>query len=184
MSLVSIQHLVYSSYRAYKVNKLNTGPIDPDASTDEDAIGDHLTKYFGIAGFLLKDNDIKAGIGPTPIATPANASDGILDAECLNPTRIIAVRLIGAIPLYSYIFWVYDVCYCIIRLLGSYLITIVLIIIFHMIFFISNISVVIFMDILLFITLTFCWCHLAHCILIILFTRYLSYIFLVFSQWL
>jgi hypothetical protein len=77
------------NYRAYNSKKAKTNPINPLTSTKLKPIKDQRINVLLITGFLEIDNNRKAKIIPTPIPTPANEINGILDAKYLNPSKII-----------------------------------------------------------------------------------------------
>ena len=74
---------------AYDKRRLYTKPINPDTSTDENPVNDHLIRLLLIDGFLGVEKTKKANIKPTPIATPVKHIIGILEAKYLNPINII-----------------------------------------------------------------------------------------------
>jgi hypothetical protein len=76
-------------YKAYKSKKAKTKPINPETSTKLKPMKDQRINVFAMTGFLEIDNNKKAKIIPTPIPTPANEINGILDAKYLNPNNII-----------------------------------------------------------------------------------------------
>jgi len=69
--------------------KLYTKPINPDTSTNENPINDHLIRLLVIDGLREIEKTKKANIKPTPIATPVKHIIGILEAKYLNPINII-----------------------------------------------------------------------------------------------
>ena len=74
---------------AYNKRKLYTKPINPETSTKENPINDHLIRLLLIEGLREMANTKKANIIPTPIATPVKHIIGILEAKYLNPSKII-----------------------------------------------------------------------------------------------
>jgi hypothetical protein len=81
--------LVICYYNAYNSKNAKTKPIKPETSTKLKPIKDQRINVFDMTGFLEIDNNKKAKIIPTPIPTPANEINGILDAKYLNPSKII-----------------------------------------------------------------------------------------------
>jgi len=77
------------NYKAYNKRNANTKPMKPLTSTNEKPMNDQRINVFEMTGFLEIDNNKKAKIIPTPIPTPANEINGILDAKYLNPSNII-----------------------------------------------------------------------------------------------
>lgn len=76
-------------YKAYNKRNAKTRPINPETSTNEKPMNDQRINVLLITGFLEILNNKKAKIIPTPIPTPANEINGILDAKYLNPNNII-----------------------------------------------------------------------------------------------
>ena len=74
---------------AYSKRKLYTKPMNPDTSTNENPINDHLIKWFVIDGLREIEKTKNANIKPTPIATPVKEIIGIDEAKYLNPINII-----------------------------------------------------------------------------------------------
>ena len=67
--------------------------MDPEASAREDPIRAHRIKTLGIIGLRhIAKIDI-LGADPTPIATPAEETEGILLAKCLKPRRIMEIMV-------------------------------------------------------------------------------------------
>jgi len=83
-----------NNYNAYNSKNANTKPIKPDTSTNEKPIKDQRINVFDNTGFLEILNNKNAKIIPTPIPTPANEINGILDAKYLNPNNIILTMTI------------------------------------------------------------------------------------------
>jgi len=83
-----------AKWKAYKIERLWTIPIDPDASAREEPVGDRRTRLLVIVGLRGMEEADEARTEPTPIATPAKLIDGILDAGYLNPSRIRSVSRI------------------------------------------------------------------------------------------
>ncbi len=63
--------------------------MNPDTSTKLNPIKAHLIKTLERTGFLHIEKINILNINPTPIATPANETNGILLAKYLNPSNII-----------------------------------------------------------------------------------------------
>jgi hypothetical protein len=76
--------------KAYSKRKLYTKPINPETSTNEKPTNDHLIKLLLTDGLRDIEKTKKAKIKPTPIATPARAIIGMLEAKYLNPINIMA----------------------------------------------------------------------------------------------
>jgi len=65
------------------------GPIEPEASTEEEPIEAHRIKLSLNEGLRLTPAIERGEIRPTPIATPPRLISGILEAKYLNPIKII-----------------------------------------------------------------------------------------------
>ena len=81
-----------STLNACDIENENTNPINPDTSTNENPIKHHLTSILLIIGLRLIDKTKNENIKPTPIATPAKQTIGILEAEYLNPSKILVTN--------------------------------------------------------------------------------------------
>ena len=82
--------IIQLANNAYNKRKLYTKPINPDTSTNENPINDHLIRLLLIDGLREIEKTKKANIKPTPIATPVKHIIGILEAKYLNPSNIIS----------------------------------------------------------------------------------------------
>lgn len=66
--------------------------MKPLTSTKLKPIKDQRINVLEITGLREIDSNKKAKIIPTPIPTPANDINGILDAKYLNPNNIIEFK--------------------------------------------------------------------------------------------
>jgi predicted transcriptional regulator len=65
--------------------------MNPDTSTSENPMNDHLTKLLLADGLRDTEKTKNANIRPTPMATPVKQTIGMLEARYRKPIKIIRV---------------------------------------------------------------------------------------------